>query len=162
MIAVLDSNAVIGLAKGECLELLRGVFRKVLIPTVVRREVIEEGVGRPGSRELGAALGEWIEERTPTNKRINPSVPATSPEDQEVLRLAAECGAVLVTDDSALQSEAARLGILTIGTVEAVILLKQKEVIPAVKPVLDLMQARAHHIAPALYEQALLAAGEAP
>jgi hypothetical protein len=52
MIAVLDSNAVIGLAKGECLELICALFQQVLIPTVVRREVIEEGVGRPGSREL--------------------------------------------------------------------------------------------------------------
>lgn len=59
MIAVLDSNAVIGLAKGECLELIRALFQQVLIPTVVRREVIEEGAGRPGSRELLEALGAW-------------------------------------------------------------------------------------------------------
>jgi hypothetical protein len=32
MIAVLDSNAVIGLAKGECLELLRALFKQSSFP----------------------------------------------------------------------------------------------------------------------------------
>jgi hypothetical protein len=36
MIAVLDSNAVIGLAKAECLDQVRALFREVLIPPAVR------------------------------------------------------------------------------------------------------------------------------
>jgi hypothetical protein len=57
MIAVLGSNVVIGLARGECLALIRALFQQVLIPTVVRREVVEEGAGRPDSRALLEALG---------------------------------------------------------------------------------------------------------
>ena len=38
---------------------------------------------------------------------------------------------------------------------------KQRGILPAVKPVLDLMQARAYHIEPSLYIQALRLAGEA-
>lgn len=105
MIAVLDSNAVIGLAKGECLELIRVLF-------------------------------------------------------QQVLALAEETSAILVTDDAVLRREAERLGILALGTVETLLLLKRRQALPAVKPVLDLMQARAYHIEPSLYTQALQLAGE--
>ena len=105
MIAVLDSNAVIGLAKGECLELVRALF-------------------------------------------------------QQVLAVAVEVSAILVTDDAVLRREAERLGILALGTVETLLLLKRRRVLPAVKPVLDLMQARAYHIESTLYAQALQLAGE--
>ncbi len=36
MIAVLDTNAVIGLAKGECLEEIHSLFRQVVVPPAVR------------------------------------------------------------------------------------------------------------------------------
>ncbi len=45
---------------------------------------------------------------------------------------------------------------------ETVILLKQRGIVPAVKPVLDLMRARAYHIEPTGYEDALRLVGELP
>lgn len=160
MIAVLDSNAVIGLAKGECLELIRALFQQVLIPTVVRPEVIEGGAGRPGSRELLEALGAWAKEQAPVGKTLDAGMPTVSADDQQVLALAEETSAILVTDDAVLRREAERLGILALGTVETLLLLKRRQALPAVKPVLDLMQARAYHIEPSLYTQALQLAGE--
>ena len=105
MIAVLDSNVAIGLAKGECLGLIRALFQRVVVPPVVRREVIEEAHGRPGGHELQEALGVWIDETAPA--------------------------AIMV-----------------------------RAAIPAVKPLLDLMQARAYYIEPSVYSQALEMAGE--
>ena len=52
------------------------------------------------------------------------------------------------------------LGILAFGVVETVLLLKHQGTIPAIKPVLDLMQARAYYIDPTVYAQALEMAGE--
>ena len=52
------------------------------------------------------------------------------------------------------------LGISALGVVEIVLLLKYQGTIPAVRPVLDLMQARAYYIDPIFYAQALETAGE--
>ena len=48
-----------------------------------------------------------------------------------------------------------------LGAVEIAVLLKQRGILSAVKPVLDLMQARAYHIEPTIYAQALRLVGEA-
>ncbi|HSB69176.1 MAG TPA: DUF3368 domain-containing protein [Candidatus Methylomirabilis sp.] len=89
-------------------------------------------------------------------------MPTVSADDQAVLALAVETSAILVTDDAVLRREAERLGILTLGTVETVLFLKRRQALPAVKPVLDLMQARGYQIEPTLYAQALQLAGETP
>jgi predicted nucleic acid-binding protein len=160
MIAVLDMNAVIGLAKGECLDRVRGLFREVVVPPAVRREVVEEGRGRAGAQELQAALGDWVREEAPVSHPAGVGLPALSPEDQEVLALALERGGVLVRDDVPLRREAARLEIPTLGTVQLALLMKQQGRLEAVRPVLDLMQARGYHIDLALYAEALVLAGE--
>lgn len=160
MIAVLDSNVAIGLAKGECLGLIRALFQRVVVPPVVRREVIEEAHGRPVGQELQEALGVWIDETAPAAITVRAAIPGGGAGDQEVLALAAELGAVLLSDDAILQREADRLGISVLGAVEIVLLLKSQAAIPAVKPLLDLMQARAYYIEPSVYSQALEMAGE--
>lgn len=48
MIAVIDANSIIGLAKGECFDLLAQVFSQVYVPAAVRREIVDEGAGLPG------------------------------------------------------------------------------------------------------------------
>ncbi len=160
MIAVLDSNVAIGLAKGECLELIRALFQRIVVPPVVRREVIGEAHGRPGGQELEAALGAWIDETAPAGTTIGAAIPGGGTGDQEILALAAELRAVLLSDDAVVQREADRLGIPVLGAVEIVLLLKYQSAIAAVKPVLDLMQARAYYIDLSVYAQALDMAGE--
>lgn len=161
MIAVLDANAVIGLAKGECLDQVRALFREVLIPPAVRQEVVEEGRGRAGASELQEALADWIREEVPSAPVPGGGAPGLSAGDHEVVGLALEQAGVLVSDDAVLKREADRLGIPTLGTVQTVVLMKQQGLLPAVKPVLDLMQARGYHIDPDLFAGALALAGEA-
>lgn len=162
MIAVLDTNAVIGLAKGECLEQLRSLFWEVVVPPAVRREVVEEGAGRAGARELQAGLGDWIREQALVGPAAAQGTPGLSVADQEILGLALQQPAVLVTDDVALLREARRLGVATLGAVETVLLMKRHGLLTAIKPVLDRMQARAYHIAPPLLQEALRLSGEEP
>ena len=161
MLAILDSNVVIGLAKGECFESLRVLFEQVWVSPGVRREIVEEGGGRPGCRELQAGLGVWIQERTPSGQPGSVETPAMTREDREVLGLAAELSGILVTDDFVLRREGERLGLIVLGAVEIAVLLKQRGILSVVKPVLDLMQARAYHIEPTIYAQALRLVGEA-
>jgi predicted nucleic acid-binding protein len=160
MIAVLDSNVAIGLAKGECLEHIRTLFLRVVIPPAVRREVIEEAHGRVGGRELEAAVGVWIHETAPAGIGDGAAIPGVSTEDRQVLALAAELGAVVLSDDAVLRREADRLGISALGVVEIVLLLKYQGILPAIKPILDLMQARTYCIDPTIYAQALEIASE--
>lgn len=56
MILVLDSNAVIGLCKGEVFELLRGFCRQVLVAPATYEEVVTNGQGRAGAAELAVAV----------------------------------------------------------------------------------------------------------
>lgn len=160
MIVVLDTNAIIGLAKGECLERLRDVFPEVVVPPAVLREVMEHGRGRAGARELQASLGHWIQEKAPASLAVSTPSAALSDGDVEILSLAMEQAGVLITDDAVLRREATRLGITTLGTVDTVLLLKQEGVIEAVAPVLNLMRLRGYGLVPALYQEALRLAGE--
>ena len=55
---VLDSSALITLARIGRLDLLRQLARGVAIPEAVYEEVVQAGQGRQGSREVAQA--EWI------------------------------------------------------------------------------------------------------
>lgn len=162
MRAILDSNAVIGLSKGECFETLRSLFEQVWISPGVRREILEAGEGRAGSRELQAGLGMWIREQAPSGKTGGAKTAAMSDEDREVLGLAVELGGVLVTDDLVVRREGERLGLIALGTLETVVLLKQRGILSAVKPALDLMRARGYQVDHASYEEVLRLVGELP
>ena len=129
MLAILDSNAVIGLAKGECFESLRVLFEQVWVSPGVRREIVEEGGGRPGCRELQAGLGVWIQERTPSGQPGSVETPTMTREDREVLGLAAELSGILVTDDFVLRREGENLGLIVLGAVEIAVLLKQRGIL---------------------------------
>jgi len=60
--AISDSSTLIHLAGIGRLELLKEFYGKVLITPAVWKEVVEEGTGRPGAREVKEAYSSgWIE-----------------------------------------------------------------------------------------------------
>jgi predicted nucleic acid-binding protein len=56
---VADSTPLISLASIGSLDFLQSLFKKVCIPQTVYREVVIDGKGRTGSREVRRAT--WIE-----------------------------------------------------------------------------------------------------
>ena len=66
----------------------------------------------------------------------------------------------IVIDERKGRAAATRLGLQSITTVDVVFLLKQKGILPAVKPTLDLMKTRGYGIRASLYRAALRNAGE--
>jgi len=67
--AVSDSSTLIHLAAIGRLSLLRDFYERVIIPPAVWREVVEEGRGRAGAREVEeAALSGWLKVVAPTNE----------------------------------------------------------------------------------------------
>jgi predicted nucleic acid-binding protein len=160
---VIDANSVIGLVKGNVFDLLPQLFATVSVPPEVAREVIHRGQGRPGALELAHALGRWAREVTPDPARVAQFAASLSRADREVLAVAAgDVTAIILTDDRALRREASRHHLVCVGIAEVVVGLKEHGLIMAVQPVLDRMRQAQFGIAPAVYEQALRAAGEAP
>lgn len=69
--AISDSSTLIHLAVLGRLGLLREYYGQVLVPPAVRKEVVEEGQGRAGAREVeDAAHSGWLKVLTPTNEAL--------------------------------------------------------------------------------------------
>lgn len=85
---VLDSTGIIGLAKGQVFERLAGIYQRLYVPSAVRKEIIQQGQGRPGAGELTAALGTWVIEVLPAPHLLSPFAALRSPADRAVLAVA--------------------------------------------------------------------------
>ncbi len=122
MNVVADSSFLIAFATIDALPLLPRMFSEVLIPEAVYREVVTEGVGLPGSKEVASA--DWI-------KRISVGdqnkVKAYRSErlgagESETLALAEEQKAELVlVDDERAWEVARRKGIACLRSLECVL-----------------------------------------
>lgn len=157
--AVLDANAVVGLAKGGVFGTLASLYDPLWIPPAVTQEVLGS-TARAGAAELRAALGSWITEATAPSPLPAPAAPL-SVADREVLTLALFLRPDhLLSDDRAVCREAVALGLVPLRTPLVVVLMRQERLIPAVRPVLDRMRAAGFGIADAPYRQALAAVGE--
>ncbi len=155
--AVLDANAIIGLAKSGCLSLVPRVFAAVFTPPLVVSEVTD-----PLSRaELVPALGDWLVEETPTAHSLQQSPPHRGEADQHVLALAIDhqpC--MVVTGDRALISMATEIGIETTSAPRIIQLLAEARLVPQARPCLDQMQDLGFGIAADLYTEILSDLGE--
>lgn len=158
---VVDATTIIALAKGNCFHYLQRLFIDVYIPIEIKREVIDEGKGRPGEKELRGALGIWVRERKPREEIMHQFSLTLSEGDRQVLALAKEIGAdYLLTDDGVLQKEADRHGIACLKTPELLVLFKAEGLISAVRPVLDLIISKGFGVDHLLYQQTLRQIGE--
>ena len=158
---VLDSNGIIGLAKGGVFALLTSLYATLYVPPAVVQEVMVQGQGRPGAAELAQALGAWITQAAPDPVIVQQFPTTLSLADREVLALAREHAVhYLVSGDEGLRQQAIPYGLSCLRASEVVVLLKAQGLIPAVKPVLDQMRQGTFGISSAVYQQALQAAGE--
>ena len=62
---VSDTSPLVSLARIDMLELLRELYGEIVIREAVFREVVEDGAGEPGAREV-KGVG-WIEARRVEN-----------------------------------------------------------------------------------------------
>ena len=113
---VVDATPIIALASLGRLTLFRDLYRQVLVPEAVRRELVGGGRRAGSAEDLSAAP--WIQIR-----RLREPFRSRLPEDlhrgeAEVLALAQEVDARLVIMDDRLgRREAARRGLSVTGTV---------------------------------------------
>ncbi len=112
---VSNSSPLIRLSQIGRLSLLREFFGELLIPPAVYREVVVEGRGRPGSREVREAS--WIKVVGIKDERLKRILQFMLDEGRaEVMVLALEINAsLLLIDDreACLQAKRLRLGVTT-------------------------------------------------
>jgi predicted nucleic acid-binding protein len=69
--AVSDSSTLIHLAGIERLDVLKELYQEIFIPPAVWKEVVEEGLSRPGAAEVKEAINAgWIKVKAPTNDSV--------------------------------------------------------------------------------------------
>ncbi len=159
-IVVSDSSPLIHLSQIGRLNLLKEFFGELLIPPAVYREVVVEGRGRPGSREVEEAS--WIRVVEIRNKHLKRVLQLLLDEGEaEAIALALEVNASLVLlDDREARLQAKRLGLRVTGTLGILLRAKKLGLIESLREELSKLKETGFRISKNLEEEILRAAGE--
>lgn len=156
---VSNSGPLLSFARAKGLDLVRDVFHKVIIPDAVYEDIVLRGAGKPGADEVQGAS--WIEKHRVTDQDLVESLPRKLHlGEREAIALAKQLNTVLLIDEHEARKEALRLGIECLGSLRVLKRAKERNVIPAVKPVLDQLVASGTYIAKPLYLELLRQMGE--
>jgi predicted nucleic acid-binding protein len=160
VIVVVNSTPLIYLAAIGRFDLLRSLYRQVIIPMAVFDEVVLQGAGQWGAAETDAA--DWVDRHVVADR---PEVSALLGQldlgESEVIALAKELRADLaVVDETAARRELANRGIPFIGTIGVLMQARQQALIPSLRPELDQLRACGFHLSEPVYRSCLAAVGE--
>lgn len=150
-IVISNASPLIALEQIGQLGLLEQLFSSVVIPPAVVREV-----------SASVALPPWVTEQS-LDQAVGPRVLTASlgVGESEAISLALEVHArLLILDDRPARRLAQALGLSIIGTLGVLLAAKQRNLLPSVRPSLAALLQFDFRIAPGLYDQILLDAGE--
>jgi predicted nucleic acid-binding protein len=161
-VVVSDTSPIRCLAHIGRLDLLPALFGDVIIPPAVVREL-----ARPKTAftpvDVGAIPGLRIQ--SPSNRRrVDEFLKELEEGESEALALALEVNAIIVLmDESAGRAIAVREGLVPIGVIGVLSRAKQRNLLPAIKPLLDqLISELKFFVSDQLRDRALRDAGENP
>lgn len=159
-----DSSALIHLASINRIPLLKQLFDRLLLPPAVWQEVVAQGGGRAGVKEVKQAQqAGWIEVVTPANMLVLQLLKRELDDGEaEVIALALERRAHLILmDESEGRRVAEVYGLSKTGTLGLLIRAKQAGYIPSLKTELDNLLQQGHFwIKDSFSAAALRAVGE--
>lgn len=158
MIVIRDTSAITNLVSIEHLMLLPQLYHQVLIPEAVYRELVEVDPPVPGTLEV--PMEPWLELRQVANRSVVERIQQKGRLDlgeSEAIALALEMNAdLLLIDERRGRAEATRLGIKITGLLGILVEAKRKNLIVAVRPLMDtLISTSEFRISPTLYSQIL-------
>jgi uncharacterized protein len=151
IVVVAHASPLIALQQIDQLALLKALFDEVVIPPAVAREVAP-----------GLMLPSWIRERALQQPIAREVLRASlGPGESEAISLALEIHADrLIVDERAGRRVAEGLGLRVAGVLGLLVLSKQRGLIPAVRPHVDLLLRMGFRADPDLVERILRRAGE--
>ena len=160
MIVVSNSSPLIALGRIQHLDILPSLFTEITVPTAVYKEVVVNGVSQPGASALAKA--EWMTVQPVRNTEYVAYLLSTLDQGEaEAILLAQELRANwLLLDEIKARTVARRLSLRVIGVAGVLVLAKQQQLIPAVKPLLDSLLLHNFRISQQVYQSAVAAAGE--
>ncbi|MFK0732998.1 MAG: DUF3368 domain-containing protein [Gloeotrichia echinulata HAB0833] len=163
MIVISDTSAITNLAAIDQLKLLPLLYEQVIIPEAVYRELVDIDPPVPGSVEVQTAT--WLEVKLIANREVVERLQSEvrlDPGESEAIALALELGAdLLLIDERRGRSEADRLGIKITGLLGILVEAKRKNLILAVKPLMDALIATSEfRVSSALYNKILIIVNE--
>ena len=151
-IVIADASALISLRWVNQLSILPGLFGRVVMPPSAAAEATQRDLPLPS----------WVDVR-PLGRAPDPRVSAArlGAGESEVLCIGLELpGALLILDDGDARALARELGLRMLGTAACLVEAKRAHLLPAVRPVLDLLLAKSFRLSPKVYQLILEAAGE--
>jgi predicted nucleic acid-binding protein len=158
-IVIADAGPLIAFARLGQLELLMQIFEQVL----VTEEVFAECTCRSDFAEtkpiLQAAQNKVIERCTAPPLHFELALHVDAGE-ASAIAAAAEWGCGVLMDDKAGRRMAKNFCVASIGTVSVLVLAKQKQLIPSIKPLLDQLTQSGYFLGDKLIASALAMAGE--
>lgn len=163
MIVISDTSAITSLAAIQNLQLLPQLYNQVTIPEAVYRELAEIDPPVPGTLE--AQTASWLQVRQVVNSTVVERLQLEvrlDPGESEAIALALELNAdLLLIDERRGRAEADRLGVRITGLLGILVEAKQKNLIVAVKPLMDaLIATSGFRVSSTLYDQILNIADE--
>jgi len=162
--AVSDSSPLIHLAVMGRLDLLRTFHEPVMIPPAVWHEVVGQGGGRPGAREVQQAKADgWLKVEAPApTPTLNFLRGRLDVGEAEAVALALERQPeVLLLDEGHGRAVARQFGLNITGTVGMLIRARLGGQIPNLRTELDQLRGPAGcYLGQSVYEAALRAVGE--
>jgi uncharacterized protein len=155
MTAVSNTSPLILLEKTDHLWILEKLFTKVLIPPAVDREWL-----RPG----GYVLPQWLSVTALSRQAASVAEGLHQKIDvgeAEAIALFSTTKADwLLLDDLKGRTQAASMGLPVIGTVGILIIAKKKGLIPAIRPVLNILKKHRFYLSDEVLAKALALTGE--
>ena len=157
-VIVSDAGPLIALSRIDKLELLRVLFRSVMVPKAVIDELrLDER--RPGVVQLRNALrkGKWLESASPLDTR---AIPGLGEGESGAIRLALERAYPLLVDDRRARLAADRLGVSVVGTGRILLAAKRHGLIESVGEALKALREAGYRLSDPLCRRLLELAGE--
>jgi predicted nucleic acid-binding protein len=155
----INTSPLIFLSKGGFLHLLQILSPEIIVPQAVATEI--QAYGQTDVTTMALAATSWLVEV------VTPPVPAIiqswdlGPGESAVLTWAyVNTGTEVILDDLAARRCAVALGIPVRGTLGIVLTAKQREAIPAARPVLEQLRLCGMYLSDRVMNQALALVGE--
>ncbi len=159
-----DSSTLIHLAAIGRLDLLRGLYGRIVVPPAVWKEVVEQGGERVGAAEVeqGKQAG-WIEIQAATNQPLLRLLEHALDEGEaQVIALGVEQpDALVLLDESDARQIAAVYSLRKTGAIGVLVRAKREGKIESLRVELDRLRGQGGFwIEDGLYRQALQSVGE--